>query len=141
MNRSICFFKRTKRTIDFKFCNGYGTWLALLCFGLMIQILSLISIYSLQAGYLIQSNRQSQLELACFSQAKHIIENNTWIRRCNGNEENRIEKLDVLMGDINVHFQDEQTYISCTYLKNQKSIEIRLYYDDKSVVGVDYISN
>lgn len=115
--------------------------MALLCFGLTIQILSLISVYSLQAGYLISSNRQSQLELACFSQAKHIIETNTWIRRCNGNVENEIEELDVVMGDIDVHFLDCDTYISCTYVKNEKSMEIRLYYDDKSVVGVDYISN
>lgn len=115
--------------------------MALLCFGLMIQILSLISVYSLQASYLIASNRQSQLELACFSQAKHIVENNTWIRRCNGNVENEIDELDVEMGVVNVHFLDCDTYISCTYVKDEKSIEIRVYYDDKSIVGVDYISN
>ena len=83
MKKFICDIKKTRKHSRCKSHNGYASWLALICFALLLQIISLMSIYVLNSAYLIQANRQSIVDLSCISHAKMMIENNNLVRRCN----------------------------------------------------------
>ncbi len=109
--------------------NGYSLMMSLICFFLMLQILSIVSLYTMESSYLIQCNRQSTMDLSCVSYAKHIIENNTWVRKCH-------QPLDrLILYDVEniagktVTFEDKDTYIQIHY----ERIWLRLYYDDKYI--------
>lgn len=95
----------------------------------MIQIISIASLYTMNSYYLIQCNHQSTMDLSCISHAKHIIDNNTWVRKCNRSTDQLIlydvEKID----DKTVTFRDYETYIQIQY----DHFTYKLFYDDKNI--------
>ena len=126
--------KREETAIKYKSCNGYATWLALICFAMLLQILSLMSVYILNSAYLIQANRQSIIDLSCISHAKAMIENNNLVRRCNYSEDRLILNKRESINGKSISFTDNDTFISCRY----EGYELLVYYDEKGISGIDY---
>lgn len=117
--------------------NGYASWMAILCFGLLLQILSFMSILLLQNSFLCLANKQSQMDLSSLSQASHIIKNNNYVRRCNIPKEELIEYFEMDMGKTHVTFEDMDTFIQVIQKQPNKTIEMNVYYDEKGVSGFE----
>lgn len=116
------------------FHNAYSLMLSLLCFFLLVQILCFVSIYTMQSFYLIQCNRQSNFDLACLSYARHIIDHNSWIRKCHGNTNNLIINDVKNIYDKTVIFQDFESFISIQY----DNIFFKVYYDDNRIIELAF---
>lgn len=111
--------------------------MAIVCFGLLLQIVSFMSILLLQNSYLCLANKQSKLDLSCLSQAAHIIQNNNYVRRCNIPDDELILFMDMKMEDTYVTFQDQDTYIQIIQEQTHKKIEMNVYYDEKGISGFE----
>ncbi len=136
----ICIFNKTTKCINLKLRNGYVSISCMLCFFLTIQILSSVSIITLQNTYLLSANKQSVFDLSVFSQAKYIINHNNKIRLCHLNDE-LIDEYTMEIDSILVTFIDKDTYVDCSYVKNDKNMMMKIYYDDKSIRGFDIDEN
>ena len=112
--------------------NGYASEVSLVCLFLVLQIVSFLSLSTLQNVYLLKANQQNILELSIVDHAKHMILHNNRIRLCHTNDEIMIDMDEVIM-NYNVHFKDCLTYIECRY----EDILMRIYYDDKAIVSLD----
>jgi hypothetical protein len=140
MTAFICSMKKQGIRTATRSSNGYGTWLALLCFGLLIQIVSLVGLYTVQSAYLLQCSRQSRMDLSCMSYARHMIENNAAVRRCHYDESREIQELDAKIGSVPVHFTDRGTYIECSYPRSGKTIVMEVYYENSTPIDIEYNS-
>ena len=129
-----------KKFIRSNSINGYIAWICLICLFLTLQIVSLLVVINMQNVYLLQANRQNVFDLSCIDQAKHIIYYNRKIRLCSMQKE-RIQEKDIMIDESLVHFEDKDTYIECSYLKNTRKMVMKVYYDDKSIVGIDIDEN
>lgn len=112
--------------------NGYASEISLVCLFLVLQIVSFLSLSTLQNVYLLKANQQNVLELSIVDHAKHMIHHNNRIKLCHTNEEAMKEKDELIQNCI-VHFEDRETFIECTYL----NVSMKIYYDDKAIVSVD----
>ena len=92
--------------------NGYASEVSLVCLFLVLQIVSFLSLSTLHA--------------------KHMIHHNNRIKLCHTGEK-IIKDKDERIQNIDVHFEDQKTFIECTYL----DISMKIYYDDKAIVSVD----
>lgn len=138
--KSICTSNKTKRYINLKLRNGYVSISCMICFFLTIQILSFVCIITLQNAYLLSSNKQSTFDLSCIAQAKYIISHNNKIRLCHLNEQ-LIDEYTMEIDSVIVTFVDRDTYIECTYMKNNRNLILKIYYDDKMIRGFDIDEN
>lgn len=118
--------------------NGYISTLGLICFFLLIQVLGLLSVYILNNAYLIKVDHQSILDLSCISQAEAIALHNTQIRVCQKDPSQLILRKEIQIQDVSVMFQDQETYMECCYEKDNKKVQMILYYDDTGIVDLDY---
>ena len=114
-----------------KSINGYASWTSLACLFLVLQIVSFLTLSTIQNVYLLKANRQNILELSIVDHAKSMIYRNNHIKLCHTKEELIKEKDETIM-NIHVHFQDYSTYMECTY----DNVCMKIYYDDKSIVDV-----
>lgn len=112
--------------------NGYASWISLVCLFLVLQIVSFLTLVTIQNVYLLKANQKNILELSIVDHAKHMILHNNRIRLCHTNDEIMIDMDEVIM-NYNVHFKDCLTYIECRY----EDILMRIYYDDKVIVSLD----
>lgn len=112
--------------------NGYASWISLVCLFLVLQIVSFLTLVTIQNVYLLKANKKNILELSIVDHAKHMILHNNRIRLCHTNDEIMIDMDEVIM-NYNVHFKDCLTYIECRY----EDILMRIYYDDKAIVSLD----
>lgn len=112
--------------------NGYASWISLVCLFLVLQIVSFLTLITIQNVYLLKANQKNILELSIVDHAKHMILHNNRIRLCHTNDEIMIDMDEVIM-NYNVHFKDCLTYIECRY----EDILMRIYYDDKAIVSLD----
>ena len=80
----------------------------------------------------IKANQQNILELSIVDHAKHMIHHNNRIKLCHTSEK-IIKDKDERIQNIDVHFEDHETFIECTYL----DVSMKIYYDDKAIVSVD----
>ena len=128
----ICGLKRRTRPITLKSINGYASWISLVCLFLMLQIVSFLTLSTIQNVYLLKANRQNILELSIVDHAKHMIHHNNRIKLCHTSEK-IIKDKDERIQNIDVHFEDHETFIECTYL----DVSMKIYYDDKAIVSVD----
>lgn len=112
--------------------NGYASEVSLVCLFLVLQIVSFLSLSTLQNVYLLKANQQNILELSIVDHAKHMIHHNNRIKLCHTSEE-PIKEKDECIQNCNVHFEDHETFIECTYLH----VSMKIYYDDKAIVSVD----
>ncbi len=112
--------------------NGYASWISLVCLFLVLQIVSFLTLVTIQNVYLLKANQKNILELSIVDHAKHMILHNNRIRLCHTNDEIMIDMDEVIM-NYNVHFKDCLTYIECRY----EDILMRIYYDDKAIVSLD----
>lgn len=112
--------------------NGYASWISLVCLFLVLQIVSFLTLVTIQNVYLLKANQKNILELSIVDHAKHMILHNNRIRLCRTNDEIMIDMDEVIM-NYNVHFKDCLTYIECRY----EDILMRIYYDDKAIVSLD----
>lgn len=124
--------KRKIKSIHLNSINGYASGISLVCLFLVLQIVSLLSLSTMQNVYLLKANRQNVLELSIIDHAKHMVMHNNRIRLCNTKEELIKEKEEVIQ-DLTVHFEDCTTFIECRYL----DVTMKIYYDDKAIVSVD----
>ena len=108
--------------------NGYASEVSLVCLFLVLQIVSFLSLSTLQNVYLLKANQQNILELSIVDHAKH----NNRIKLCHTSEK-IIKDKDERIQNIDVHFEDQKTFIECTYL----DVSMKIYYDDKAIVSVD----
>lgn len=128
----ICGFVNKTKSTTLKSINGYASWTSLVCFFLVLQILSFLALQTMQNVYLLKANRQNVLELSILDHAKHMIRHNNQIRLCHTNQELILEN-DIRVQDIEVHLLDQGTYIECDYF----DVCMKIYYDDKAIVSVD----
>lgn len=112
--------------------NGYASWISLVCLFLVLQIVSFLTLVTIQNVYLLKANQKNILELSIVDHAKHMILHNNRIRLCHTKDEIMIDMDEVIM-NYNVHFKDCLTYIECRY----EDILMRIYYDDKAIVSLD----
>ena len=124
--------KRRIKPMTLNSINGYASEVSLVCLFLVLQIVSFLSLSTLQNVYLLKANQQNILELSIVDHAKHMILHNNRIRLCHTNDEIMIDMDKVIM-NYNVHFKDCLTYIECSY----EDILMRIYYDDKAIVSLD----
>lgn len=125
-------FKKKIKNTNLNFINGYASWISLICLFLTLQIVTLISLHTLQNAYILRANQQNILELSIMDHAKAMMQRNNRIRQCHINQ--TLEKSkDVKIMDKQVHFEDFDTYMDCIY----DHVRIRIYYDDRSIVGID----
>ena len=129
----ILFGNLMDKNINHKSINGYSLMISLLCFFLLIQIISFTCIYTLESRQLLKANQQSMMDLSILSQAKHMIENNTWIRICHGQENDLIIDDTLEINNKSVHFHDYETYVEVSY----GSIIYKIYYDDKYISNIE----
>ena len=127
----ICGLKRRIRSMTLKSINGYASWISLVCLFLVLQIVSFLTLSTIQNVYLLKANRQNILELSIVDHAKSMIYRNNHIKLCHTKEELIKEKDETIM-NTHVHFQDYSTYMECTY----DNVCMKIYYDDKSIVDV-----
>ena len=59
--------------------NGYASVVSLVCLFLVLQIVSFLSLSTLQNVYLLKANQQNILELSVVDHAKHMIHHNNRI--------------------------------------------------------------
>ena len=114
--------------------------MSLLCLAITVQTLSLVSLYSIQSGQLLLSQKQSTLDLSCISQAKGMIEHNEYIDRCQLSKQ-KIKQVSKSIQDIDVLFTDCDTYILCSYQKQDRYIEMKVYYQGDLICGLDIDSH
>lgn len=138
--KSIYFIDKIIKRTNLKSPNGFVSISCLMCFFLTIQILSFVCIITLQNAYLLQANRQSVFDLSCISQAKYIIDHNNKIRLCHLNQE-LIDEYQVEIDSVIVTFKDQDTYVDCSYSKENRNFSMKIYYDDKSIRGFDIDEN
>lgn len=133
--------KRRIKPMTLNSINGYASEVSLVCLFLVLQIVSFLSLSTLQNVYLLkanqqnileQANQQNILELSIVDHAKHMIHNNNRIKLCHTSEK-IIKDKDERIQNIDVHFEDHETFIECTYL----DVSMKIYYDDKAIVSVD----
>ena len=122
---------KTKR-MTLNSINGYASWISLVCLFLVLQIVSFLTLVTIQNVYLLKANQKNILELSIVDHAKHMILHNNRIRLCHTNDEIMIDMDEVIM-NYKVHFKDCLTYIECSY----EDILMRIYYDDKAIVSLD----
>ncbi|WP_462336647.1 hypothetical protein [Holdemanella biformis] len=108
-----------------KSINGYASWISLVCLFLVLQIVSFLTLSTIQNVYLLKANRQNILELSIVDHAKSMIDRNNRIKLCHTKEELIKEKDETIM-NTRVHFQDYSTYMECTY----DNVCMKIYYDD-----------
>ena len=53
-----------------KSINGYASWISLVCLFLVLQIVSFLTLSTIQNVYLLKANRQNILELSIVDHAK-----------------------------------------------------------------------
>ena len=113
--------------------NGYASWISLVCLFLVLQIVSFLTLVSIQNVYLLKANQKNILELSIVDHAKHMIHHNNRIKLCHTSEK-IIKDKDERIQNIDVHFEDQKTFIECTYL----DVSMKIYYDDKAIaVDID----
>ena len=112
--------------------NGYASWISLVCLFLVLQIVSFLTLVTIQNVYLLKANQKNILELSIVDHAKHMILHNNRIRLCHTKDE-IMKDMDEVIMNYNVHFKDCLTYIECRY----EDILMRIYYDDKVIVSLD----
>lgn len=112
--------------------NGYASEVSLVCLLLVLQIVSFLSLSTLQNVYLLKANQQNILELSIVDHAKHMIHHNNRIKLCHTSDET-MQNKDERIQNIDVHFEDRETFIECTYL----DVSMKIYYDEKGIVSVD----
>lgn len=99
---------------------------------MVLQILSFLSLHTIQNVYLLKADQQNILELSILDHAKNMIQHNQRIRMCHTNEQ-RMDKKEETIQNVMVSFTDHTTYIECDYLE----VCMKIYYDDKVIVSVD----
>lgn len=137
--KSICPGQRKKNTLPYNSVNGFMTVHALLCFFLLLQIISLLSLYLLNNAWLIQADQQSTLDLSCLSQAKAMIQHNQQIEKCHLNPDDLLQEQIVNIQGVDVLFRDEKTFIDCTYQIKKKKVQMRIYYDSTGILNLDFL--
>lgn len=65
-----------------KSINGYASWTSLVCLFLVLQIVSFLTLSTIQNVYLLKANRQNILELSIVDHAKSMIYRNNHIKLC-----------------------------------------------------------
>ncbi|MDY3034997.1 MAG: hypothetical protein SOS22_02100 [Absicoccus sp.] len=115
--------------------NGYSTWIALVCFALVMQILSILSIETLQQVALVQCAKQNVIDLSCMSHAKEIIRQNQMAIRCG--TPHPIKTKTVTIDGIPIQWNDHKTYVECTYPKANRIVTMKIYYDAKAILSMD----
>lgn len=91
--------------------------------------------YKKEDGYYVwfkKKNKTYDFELSIVDHAKHMIHHNNRIKLCHTSEK-IIKDKDERIQNIDVHFEDQKTFIECTYL----DVSMKIYYDDKAIVSVD----
>ena len=119
--------------------NGYISSCALVCFFILLQVTSLISLYLLDHAYLLEANKQSTIDLSCISYAKAMIQHNERIRQCHFDPKDLILEKSEVINDVFVTFRDENTFIDCTYEKKEKKVHMRIYYDTQGIFDMDFL--
>lgn len=135
-----CFIDKIIKRINLSSRNGFVSISCLICFFLTIQILSFICIITLQNAYLLKASKQSVFDLSCISQAKYMIEHNNKIRLCRLNQK-LIDEYSLEIDSVLVTFKDYETYVDCSYSKDNRNFSMKIYYDDKSIRGFDIDEN
>lgn len=125
-------FKRKIKAMNLNSINGYASWMSLICLFLTLQIVSLISMCTIQNVYILRANQKNTLELSIMDHAKEMMARNNRIRQCHLNQTVQKSK-DVMIMDKLVHFEDCDTYMDCIY----DQVRIRIYYDERAIVGID----
>ena len=81
-------FKRRIKPMTLNSINGYASEVSLVCLFLVLQIVSFLSLSTLQNVYLLKANQQNILELSIVDHAKHMIHHNNRIKLCHTSEKN-----------------------------------------------------
>ena len=111
--------------------------MALCCFALLIQLMSLACLYTKERASLYACQKQSSIDLNVISAAKEIIEHNQFVSRCNRPEEERIKEKHVKYKNMDFYFKDERTFLNCSYQKKEDRYLYTIYYDDHSIVSME----
>lgn len=101
--------------------------------------MGILSVYILNNAWLIQSNRQSLMDLSCISHAQAMIAHNHQIRKCHLNTDDLILEKTVDIQGVVVTFHDQDTFIDCFYQNKKKKVHMRIYYDEQGLFDTDFL--
>ena len=132
--------KETK-TIPTKSPNGFVELFGLVCMGIVLEVVALMSVVFVSNAQLVLSQRQSTMDLSCISVVKGMIAHNEWVQRCNLDPSQKKSQVQKNMQGIDVRFVDCDSYILCTYEKQEKWIEMKVYYSYDLISGMDIDSH
>lgn len=68
-----------------------------------------------------------------------MIQHNERIRQCHFDPEDLILEKSEMINDIFVTFRDENTFIDCMYVKKEKKVHMRIYYDTQGIFDMDFL--
>lgn len=114
--------------------NGYATFMALICFLMVLQLLSLASLYISESAYLLKADKRSQIDLAIIDQAKGLIDHNNQIRNCSEDQSGLILEKKVDLENGSLYLKDMKTYLIAEY-DNKKAV---FYYDDHQINSIEW---
>lgn len=137
MNTSIWNIRKRINAFASKSPNGFSNALALACFALTLQVMSTCCLYATQSAQLLLCQDQSTLDLSVLSHVSHMIEENERVRRCHFPSDQLITQIQIEVADTNVQLTDCDSYVLCTYEKGDRYIEMKVYYEESSICGLD----
>lgn len=106
----------------------------MICFGLLLQIMGLISVILANDVYLISCAKQSELDLAVMSHIRYMIQHNNMVRKCGWDPDTILHENEIQVEDKLIYLEDKQTYVLAYY----DNIELWVYYDEFGIVKLEY---
>lgn len=128
--------KKEKHT-PIKSPNGFAELFALVCMGLVLETVALMSGAMISNAQLALAQRQSTMDLSCISIAKGMIAHNEWVTRCSLDSSLKKTKGSETIQGKDVIFIDCDSYVLCQYENKGKMIEMKVYYSDGLISGMD----
>ncbi|MBF0580605.1 hypothetical protein IM774_12775 [Erysipelotrichaceae bacterium RD49] len=116
--------------------NGYILEPVLIIFLLVILFSSWTALTIQSKARLLEASRRSDLDLAVLERAKIIAGDLSWKRRCNLAHENQSQNETI--GNHQVVFRDQNTFLECSYQEEGKSFLFDVYYDETGIIKIEY---
>lgn len=91
-------------------------------------------------SHLLRAARRSDIDLTIIERAKYVAGDLAWKKRCGlelGDQQQFMESIK----SKQVHFRDLDTYLECSYVDQDETYQILVFYDAQGIVKVEYNKN
>lgn len=91
-------------------------------------------------SHLLSAAKRSDIDLSIIERAKYVAGDLAWKKRC-GLEFEDQQQFNESIKDKNVYFRDLDTYLECSYVDQDQTFKILVFYDATGIVKVEYDKN